>query len=133
MIPSVDVATQRVEVPVDQSTCPRVPDAVVESRKVPATKRLVAVAEVIAKLVEDPSVAKKVVAVALVEKRLEVDALTAAKLFVAVALLKVVLPRVVWPVTVSPVADAVARLDCPCTVRIPVVVRLVEEALARVV
>jgi hypothetical protein len=60
-----------------------------------------------------------------------VDAVVVARVEVPVTLS--VPPMKVLPETVSPVADAVARLDCPCTVRIPVVVRLVEEALARVV
>jgi hypothetical protein len=43
--PSVDVATQRVDVPVERSTIPEVPDALVESRKAPRSVRLVVVAE----------------------------------------------------------------------------------------
>ena len=41
-IPSDDVATQRVEVPVERSTMPCVPEAFVESRKRPERVRLVA-------------------------------------------------------------------------------------------
>ena len=90
-IPSDDVATQRVDVPTDWRTIPRVPDADTPSRRVPRRLRLVVV---------------PVPTVSLVVK----------KVF-----------------AVSPVAEAVFRLACPCTVRIPVAVRLEEEALAKLV
>ena len=57
-IPSVDVATQRVEVPVVWSTMPRVPVALRPSRNHPERLRLVVVALVIV-----PLVAKSVVIV----------------------------------------------------------------------
>jgi hypothetical protein len=41
-IPNDEVATHCVDVPVDQRTCPRVPEALVESRKRPERVRLVA-------------------------------------------------------------------------------------------
>jgi hypothetical protein len=40
VIPRDEVATHRVDVPVERRTCPRVPEAVVESRSVPTTERL---------------------------------------------------------------------------------------------
>ena len=42
-IPREDVATHRVEVPVDQSTWPRVPEALMESVSLPSRARLVVV------------------------------------------------------------------------------------------
>jgi hypothetical protein len=71
VIPRDEVATQRVDVPVDQRTCPNVPDAVVESRSA--------------------------------------------------------------PVSVSAEMVEVARVEVPCTLKRPVVVRLVADALAKVV
>jgi hypothetical protein len=58
VIPRDDVATQRVDVPTDCNTIPRVPDADTPSRSVPRRLRLVAVAVVSVELVE-----KKVAAV----------------------------------------------------------------------
>ena len=51
--PSDEVATQSVEVPVDQSTCPTVPDALVVSRKRPERERLVVVALIAVRLEVD--------------------------------------------------------------------------------
>jgi hypothetical protein len=42
-MPSVDVATQRVEVPTDWRIIPRVPEALIPSRKVPRRLKLVVV------------------------------------------------------------------------------------------
>ena len=93
-MPSEDVATQRVEVPVDQSTCPNVPEAVVESRRAPRIVRL----EVV---------------VALNEVRLVVDAVL-AKSPVAVRAVAEAFPSVVWPVTLRvplEVSDVVAVIE----------------------
>ena len=43
VIPREDVATHSVEVPVDQSTCPSVPEALMESMNLPVRARLVVV------------------------------------------------------------------------------------------
>jgi hypothetical protein len=56
--PSVEVDTHNVDVPVDQSTWPRVPDAFIESRKSPVRLRLVIerlVEVLFEKIVEDAS------------------------------------------------------------------------------
>lgn len=118
--PRVDVATQRVVVPVVCSTIPRVPEAEVESKSAPRIVRLVAVAVVTRKLVDDPLVAKKVVVVALFAKRLEVDAFVAAKLLVAVALVKRPLEPKRVPERVRLVPDAFCRDVCPVAVRVVV-------------
>ena len=80
-IPSEDVATQRVDVPVVWRIIPAVPDALVESRKRPASERLVVVALVAvrAEIVVVARVAD-VVAVKVPATRLEVVALVAVRL-----------------------------------------------------
>jgi hypothetical protein len=114
VIPSDDVATQRVDVPIDWRTIPRVPVELVPSKSDPMRVRLVVVPLVIRSLVEkrfvDEAIVvknelvvalvaanvvaealfeKNVVAVALVAKKLDDEAFTAAKLLVAVALVNV--------------------------------------------
>ena len=75
--------------------------------------------------------------VAVRARKLEVDALVAKRLVVVIPVVEalVILPFVAKSVcAVIPAEDeALARLVCPCTVKIPDAVTLVVEALARVV
>ena len=88
--PSVDVATHLVVVPVVWSTIPRVPVALAESRRNPASERFVVVA-----LVVEALVAMRLVAVALV-----------------------ILPLVAKRVLIVPtVVDEVLNTESPVTVR----------------
>jgi len=90
VIPSVDVATHLVVVPVVWSTIPRVPVALAESRRNPASERFVVVA-----LVVEALVAMRLVAVALV-----------------------ILPLVAKRVLIVPtVVDEVLNTESPVTVR----------------
>jgi len=86
-IPRVEVATQRVEVPVDHSTWPTVPAVLIESLNNPESVRLVANTLVVVLLVSKALVAWRVVAVKAVEEAS---------------------PRVVFPVTSKVEASVVA-------------------------
>jgi hypothetical protein len=97
--PREDVATHCVEVPVVWRTIPKVPEALVASRSVPRTARLVVVAFVAVRLV---MVAVR--ALRRVAKKLEEDALVV-----------ILLPTVSFvakrSVAVTPVVEAFTRVD----------------------
>ena len=133
-IPSDDVDTHCVLVPVERRTCPTVPEAFVESRRAPRIVKLEVVAVVTRRLEVDAFVK-----VALVAKSLDVvalvdDELVATKIPVAVALVSVVLPRVERPVTLSvPPKEPLPVAKSPVVKRLSAVRPADDEAEARYV
>ena len=126
-----------MEVPVERSTCPWVPDALVESRKKPVRerlveKRLVAVRPVVDALMMLASVEKRVVAVkAEDEPLLRVVCPSTLRLDDTERLVVEALVRLVWPDTVRVDAVVVASVEVPSTLKIPDAERLVVDALVR--
>ena len=133
-IPSDEVDTHCVLVPVERRTCPTVPEAFVESRRAPRIVKLEVVAVVTRRLEVDAFVK-----VALVAKSLDVvalvdDELVATKIPVAVALVSVVLPRVERPVTLSvPPKEPLPVAKSPVVKRLSAVRPADDEAEARYV